>query len=428
MIPRYSRACLTDIWDEKNKINIWLEIEILACEAQAKLGHISNEAVENIKQKSQFDLKRISEIEQVTKHDVIAFLTNIAEHVGPDARFIHYGMTSSDILDTCLSVQLMRSVEVLLSDVENLLKALKKKAQETKYITCIGRSHGVHAEPMSFGLKFARFYSEFKRNYDRLLSAKVEISVCAISGAVGNFSNLDPFVEKYVADAMGLSVETISTQVIPRDRHAMLFATFAVVASSIENIALEIRHLQRTEVQEVEEFFSTGQKGSSAMPHKKNPILSENLTGLARVVRGYAIPALENVALWHERDISHSSVERFIAPDACITLDFALDRLYKVVLNLVIFPDNIAKNLNKSHGLFFSQKALLHLVKSGMSREDAFKLVQKNAMKVLEAQVSFAEILEQDVVFQKYCEDVDAVLDMGGYTKYLDDVFSRVFD
>ena len=427
MIPRYSRSPLTQIWDEKNKLNIWLEIEILACEAQAKLGNISNESVENIKKNAQFDLKRVAEIENVTKHDIIAFLTNISEHVGADARLIHHGMTSSDILDTCLSVQLVRSVEILLNNIKKLLRILKERAEETKHITCIGRSHGIHAEPMSFGLKFAKFYSEFKRNYQRLLNARSEIAICAISGPVGNFSNINPFVEKYVANALGLEIETISTQVIPRDRHAMLFTTFAVIASSTENIAIEIRNLQRTEIREVEEFFSDQQKGSSAMPHKKNPILSENLTGLARIIRSYAIPALENIALWHERDISHSAVERFIAPDACITLDFALNRLCDLVKNLIIYPENITKNLHKLRGLFFSQKVLLHLVKCGLSREDAYKIVQRNAMKVWDEEKDFIDILKQDKEFQNHCTNIKSLLDLNSYNRYIDNIFIRVF-
>ncbi|MBQ4874835.1 MAG: adenylosuccinate lyase [Rickettsiaceae bacterium H1] len=428
MIPRYSCSSLTKVWDESNKLAIWLEIELLACEAQAKLGNISYDSLEKIKRDSSFDLKRIAEIENVTKHDVIAFLTNISEHVGPDGRLIHYGMTSSDILDTCLSVQLVRSVEVLLDDIRDLLEILKKKAKETKHITCIGRSHGIHAEPMSFGLKFARFYSEFKRNYDRLLNAKSEIAMCAISGPVGNFSNIDPFVEKYVANAMGLAIEPISTQVIPRDRHAMLFAVFAIIAGSIENVATEIRNLQKTEVREVEEFFSGGQKGSSSMPHKKNPIFSENLTGLARIIRSYSIPAFENVALWHERDISHSSVERFIAPDACITLDFALNRLCELVKNLVIYPENINKNLHRLQGLFFSQKVLLYLIKQGLSREDAYKIVQGNAMKAWDEKVDFIDALKQDEKLQKYQAELDNLLDINSYNIHLDEIFTRVFN
>ncbi len=429
MIPRYSRSAVADIWTERNKFNIWLDIEMFACEAQTKLGLMTAESLNEVKEKANFNLERIFEIETVTKHDIIAFLTNVAEHVGPEARLIHYGMTSSDILDTCLSVQLVRSIDVILEDIENLLSILKQKAKETKHITCIGRSHGIHAEPMSFGLKFVRFYSEFKRNYNRLLAAKSEIGVCAISGAMGNFTNIDPFVEQYVANSMELSVEPISTQVIPRDRHAMLFAVFAVIASSIENISLEIRHLQRTEVREVEEFFSEGQKGSSAMPHKKNPIYSENLTGLARVVKSYVIPALENVALWHERDISHSSVERFIAPDACITLDFALDRLCKLIENLVVHTGNITDNLSKAKNIFFSQKAMLLLIKNGLSRENAYKIVQRNAMKAWDSGDDFISILEQDEEMSKSMEgNISDLLEISAYNKHLETIYGRVFD
>ena len=427
MILRYSRQPLIDIWSENNKFSILLEIEVLACEAQAKLGKIPYEAVENIKRKAKLDLQHMAEIEQVTKHDIIAFLTSISKHVGPDARFIHHGMTSSDILDTCLSIQLTRSVDIILDDIKKLLVVFKKKAEETKEIPCIGRSHGIHAEIMPFCLKFVKFYSEFKRHYRRLSNVRAEIAVCAISGAVGNYTNIDPFVEEYVANALGLTVEPISTQVIPRDRHAMLFATFGVIASSIENVAVEIRHLQRTEVQEVEEFFDKGQKGSSAMPHKRNPILSENLTGLARMIRSYVIPALENVALWHERDISHSSVERFIGPDACITLDFALHRLHGLVDNLVIYPENIDKNLHKMRGLCFSQQLLLLLVEKGLSREEAYKIVQKNSMKAWESNSDFIQILKQDEEICKYFTNIENILNISSYNKYLDTIFLRVF-
>ncbi len=427
MIPRYSREPLVNIWQEHNKFNILLEIEILACEAQAKLGKIPQEALDNIKNKAKFDLKRVSEIEQVTKHDIIAFLTSIAEYVGPDARFIHHGMTSSDIIDTCLSVQLTQSIDILLDDIKHVMNALKKQAEATRHIPCIGRSHGIHAEVMPFCLKFVRFYSEFKRNYQRLLQARSEVAVCAISGAVGNFTNIDPFVEQYVADALGLAVEPISTQVIPRDRHAMLFSTFGVIASSIENIAVEIRHLQRSEVQEVSEFFDKGQKGSSAMPHKKNPILSENLTGLARIIRSYVTPALENVALWHERDISHSSVERFIAPDACITLDFALQRLSNLVENLVIEPENIDKNLHKMGGLYFSQQLLLLLIEKGVSREDAYKIVQRNAMHAWNNDENFIEVLKKDQEVNKYFTKIEDLLSIDNYNNHLDTIFARVF-
>ncbi|MBC7134715.1 MAG: adenylosuccinate lyase, partial [Oceanibaculum nanhaiense] len=363
MIPRYSRPAMTAIWAPENRFRIWFEIEAHATDALAELGVVPKEAAKAIWERGQgkVDPARIDEIEREVKHDVIAFLTNLAEHVGEEARFVHQGMTSSDVLDTCLSVQLAEATDILLEDIDQLLAALKRRAYEYKDVVCMGRSHGIHAEPVTFGLKLATFYAEFKRNRDRLAAAREEIATCAISGAVGTFANIDPRVEAHVAKKLGLTVEPISTQVIPRDRHAMYFATLGVIASSIEHLAIEIRHLQRTEVREAEEYFSPGQKGSSAMPHKRNPVLTENLTGLARLVRGMAIPAMENVALWHERDISHSSVERMIAPDATVTLDFALARLTGVIDKLVVYPDAIDKNLNQLGGLVFSQRVLLAL-------------------------------------------------------------------
>ncbi|MEQ9198591.1 MAG: adenylosuccinate lyase, partial [Rhodospirillales bacterium] len=373
MIPRYSRPEMTAIWEPENKFRIWFEIEAHACDAQAELGVIPKEAAKAVWERGAFDVDRIDEIERETKHDVIAFLTNLAEHVGDEARFVHQGMTSSDVLDTCLSVQLTQATDILLKDIDRVLEALKKRAYETRDMVCMGRSHGIHAEPVTMGLKFARFHAEFARNRDRLIAARKEIATCAISGAVGTFANIDPAVEEHVARKLGLEVEPVSTQVIPRDRHAMYFATLGVIASSVENLATEIRHLQRTELREAEEYFAPGQKGSSAMPHKRNPVLTENLTGLARIVRSAVTPALENVALWHERDISHSSVERMIGPDATVTLDFALNRLANVVEKLVIYPENLQKAMDQLGGLIFSQRVLLALTQSGMSREDAYK-------------------------------------------------------
>jgi len=373
MIPRYSRAEMTQIWEPEAKFQIWFEIEAHACDAQAELGVIPKSAAKAIWERGAFEVTRIDEIESEVKHDVIAFLTNLAEHVGEDARFIHQGLTSSDVLDTCLSVQLVRAADILLDDLDKLLAALKRRAYEHKDTLCIGRSHAIHAEPITFGLKLAAAYAEFDRNKTRLKAARADIATCAISGAVGTFANIDPAVERHVAKKMGLVPEPVSTQVIPRDRHAMFFATLGVIASSIERLATEIRHLQRTEVLEVEEFFSEGQKGSSAMPHKRNPVLTENLTGLARLVRSAVIPALENVALWHERDISHSSVERAIAPDATVTLDFALHRLTGVIDKLLVYPENMMTNLNRLGGLVHSQRVLLALTQAGVSREDAYR-------------------------------------------------------
>lgn len=429
MIPRYSRPQMTAIWEPENKFKIWFEIEAHACDAQAELGVIPKEAAKQVWEKGAFEVDRIDEIEQVTKHDVIAFLTNLAEHIGDSSRFVHQGMTSSDVLDTCLSVQLAQASDILLDDLDKLLAALKTRAYETKDMVCMGRSHGIHAEPVTMGLKFARFYAEIERNRTRLVNARAEIATCAISGAVGTYANIDPKVQQHVAEKMGLTSEPISTQVIPRDRHAMYFATLGVIAGSIENIATEIRHLQRTEVLEAEEFFSKGQKGSSAMPHKRNPVLSENLTGLARLVRGYVIPALENVALWHERDISHSSVERMIAPDATVTLDFALARLTGMIEKLVVYPKNMEKNLNQLGGLVFSQRVLLALTQSDTSREDAYNLVQRNAMKVWEQGKDFLTELkaDKDVTSKLSESQLEELFDMTYHTKHVDTIFKAVF-
>ena len=429
MIPRYSRPEMTAIWAPENKFKIWLDIEAHACDAQAELGVIPKQAALALWQKGKFDIDRIDEIERETKHDVIAFLTNLAAHVGPEARFIHQGMTSSDVLDTCLAVQLTQAADILLGDLDALLDALKRRALEHKMTPCIGRSHGIHAEPTTFGLKLAGHFAEFARNRRRLVAARKEIATCAISGAVGTYANIDPAVERHVAKKMGLEAETISSQVIPRDRHAMFFATLAVIASSIERLAVEIRHLQRTEVREVEEFFSPGQKGSSAMPHKRNPVLTENLTGLVRMVRAAAIPALENVALWHERDISHSSVERIIAPDVTILLDFALARLAGTVDRLVVYPDMMARNLSSLGGIIHSQGVLLALTQKGMSREDAYKAVQRNAISVWEKGEDFRTALANDPEISKQLSgaELDALFDSAAHTKHVDTIFARVF-
>jgi adenylosuccinate lyase len=396
-------------------------------DAMVKLGIVPAEAAKAVREKGNFDVDRIDEIEREVKHDVIAFLTSLAEHVGPEARFVHQGMTSSDVLDTCLSVQLMRASDILLQDLDALLAAIKKRAMEHKMSACIGRSHGIHAEPTTFGLKMAQAYAEFDRCRDRLVAARQEIATCAISGAVGTFANIDPSVEEHVADAMGLQVEPVSTQVIPRDRHAMFFATLGVIASSIERLSVEVRHLQRTEVLEAEEYFSEGQKGSSAMPHKRNPILTENLTGLARLVRGMAVPAMENVALWHERDISHSSVERMIGPDATITLDFALVRLTNVIDNLLVYPERMQENLDKLGGLVHSQRVLLALTQAGVSREDAYRLVQRNAMPVWRGEGTFLELLKADTEVVLSDADLEALFDLGYHFKHVDTIFTRVF-
>ena len=439
MIPRYSRPEMVAIWSAETRFRIWFEIEAHACDALAEIGVIPKEAARTIWEKggaATFDVDRIDAIERETKHDVIAFLTHLAEIVGPDARFVHQGMTSSDVLDTCFNIQLTRATDLLLADLDALLSAIRRRAFEHKDTVCIGRSHGIHAEPVTFGLKMAEAYAEFARCRARLEAARAEIATCAISGAVGTFANIDPRVEEHVAGAMGLVAEPVSTQVIPRDRHAMYFATLGVIASSIERLAIEIRHLQRTEVLEAEEYFSPGQKGSSAMPHKRNPVLTENLTGLARMVRAYAMPAMENVALWHERDISHSSVERMIGPDATVTLDFALARLTTVIDKLVVYPERMAGNMNRLGGLIHSQRILLALTQAGSSREDAYRLVQRNAMKVWQsyqvegaASVDFLEELLADADVRKYLSEAEIreKFDLGYHTKHVDTIFARVF-
>lgn len=429
MIPRYTRPEMAAIWTDETRYRIWFEIEAHACDALADKGVIPKSAAKTIWEKGNFDPKRVDEIERTTKHDVIAFLTNVAEYVGEDARFLHQGMTSSDVLDTCLSVQLARASDILIADMDALLSALKKRAYEHKDTVTVGRSHGIHAEPVTFGLKLATYYAEFTRCRERLVSARKEIATCAISGAVGTFANIDPDIETYVAQKMGLEIEPVSTQVIPRDRHAMFFATLGVVASSLERLAVEVRHLQRTEVLEAEEYFSPGQKGSSAMPHKRNPVLSENVTGLARLVRGYALPAMENVALWHERDISHSSVERMIAPDATVTLDFALARMTGLIEKLVVYPERMTANMNKLGGLIFSQRVLLALTQAGTSREDAYKFVQRNAMKVWEQGQDFLTELsaDTDVTSKLSPAALKELFDMNYHTKHVDTIFKRVF-
>ncbi|HSO48464.1 MAG TPA: adenylosuccinate lyase [Rhizobiaceae bacterium] len=432
MIPRYSRPEMVAIWSPETKFRIWFEIEAHACDALAELGVIPKEAAQEIWQKggaATFDIDRIDEIERETKHDVIAFLTHLAEIVGPSARFVHQGMTSSDVLDTCLSVQLARAGDLLIADIDGLLTALKRRAFEHKDTLTIGRSHGIHAEPTTFGVKLALAYAEFARCRERLVHARAEIATCAISGAVGTFANIDPRVEEHVAERLGLKPEPVSTQVIPRDRHAMFFATLGVVASCVERLATEIRHLQRTEVLEAEEYFSPGQKGSSAMPHKRNPVLTENLTGLARMVRAYALPAMENVALWHERDISHSSVERMIGPDATITLDFALARLTSVIDRLLVYTKNMEANLNRFRGLVHSQRVLLALTQAGVSREDAYRLVQRNAMKVWEEGKDFlVELLADREVMAALSEaELREKFDLAYHTKHVDTIFERVF-
>ncbi len=432
MIPRYARAEMIRIWEPETRFRIWFEIEAHAATASAQLGIIPEAAAKKIWEKGSaavFDVARIDAIEAVTKHDVIAFLTHLAEHVGPEARFVHQGMTSSDVLDTCFSVQLVRAADILISDIDRVLAALKARAFEHKNTLTIGRSHGIHAEPTTFGVKLAYAYAEFQRGRDRMVTARKEVATCAISGAVGTFANIDPRIEVYVAEKMGLVPEPVSTQIIPRDRHAMYFATLAVIASSMERLATEIRHLQRTEVLEVEEYFSPGQKGSSAMPHKRNPVLSENLTGLARMVRAYALPAMENVVLWHERDISHSSVERMIGPDATVTLDFALSRLAGIIEKLVVYPDNMKSNLDKLGGLHNSQRVLLALTQAGLSREDAYALVQRNAMKTWEQGKDFLSELkaDRDVTAKISAPDLDAMFDLDYHTKHVDTIFGRVF-
>ncbi|WP_267381691.1 MULTISPECIES: adenylosuccinate lyase [unclassified Sphingomonas] len=435
MVPRYSRPQMTAIWTPEARFRIWFEIEAHATEALAELGVVPKSAATALwtwwATEPAIDVAAIDAIEAVTKHDVIAFLTWVAEQVGDEARFMHQGMTSSDVLDTCLAVQLAQASDLLIADIDALLVVLERRAHEHKLTPTIGRSHGIHAEPVTFGLKMAQAHAEFARNRARLVAARADVATCAISGAVGTFANIDPRVEEHVAEKMGLSVEPVSTQVIPRDRHAMFFATLGVIASSIERLATEIRHLQRTEVLEAEEYFSPGQKGSSAMPHKRNPVLTENLTGLARMVRGYVTPALENVALWHERDISHSSVERYIGPDATITLDFALARLTGVMDKLVVYPERMAKNLNKMGGLVHSQRVLLALTQAGVSREDAYRLVQRNAMKVWDSDgaLSLEELLKADpeVTAALSVDTIGEKFDLGYHLRHVDTIFARVF-
>ena len=429
MIPRYSRPEMARIWEPENRFKIWLEIEAHACDAQAELGVIPKSAAEAVWKRGRFEIKRIDEIERETRHDVIAFLTNLAEHVGPDARFIHQGMTSSDVLDTCLAVQLTQAADLLLADLDALLAVLKQRAISNKSVVCIGRSHGIHAEPTTFGLKLAGHYAAFARNRERLAAAREDVATCAISGAVGTFANIDPHVEAHVAEKLGLRPEPVSTQIIPRDRHAAFFAVLGVIAGSVENLATEIRHLQRTEVREAEEFFAAGQKGSSAMPHKRNPILSENLTGLARIVRAAVVPALENVTQWHERDIAHSSVERVFAPDATTALDFALLRLTGMMDRLTVYPEAMVANLERLGGLVFSQRVLLALTQAGMSREDAYATVQRNAMPVWDGKGRFLDLLLADGDVGKYLseEQLTALFDLAYHTKHVNAIFDRVF-
>ena len=428
MVPRYSRKEMVEIWSDVSKYSIWLDIEIHALEGMEKVGIVPVGTAKIVKEKAKFDSKRIDEIEAEIKHDVLAFLTNISESVGPEARFIHQGMTSSDVLDTCLNIQLKRAGELLLKDMDLLLSSIKSQALKYKKTICVGRSHGIHAEPTTFGLKMLQAYAEFSRNKKRLELSVEEISSCAISGSVGTFANIDPSVEKYVAKALGLKVEPVSTQIIPRDRHAAFFSTLGIIASSVERLATEIRHLQRSGVLEVEVFFSSKQKGSSSMPHKRNPVLTENLTGLARVVRSSVMPALENISLWHERDISHSSVERFIGPDATITMDFALNRLNNVVENMVVYPDNMMKNLEKFNGLVFSQRVLLSLTQKDISREDSYLMVQRNSMKVWNGEGTFYELIKKD---EEICsilsdDEIDDIFDLNYHLKHIEEIFQRV--
>ena len=429
MIPRYTRPEMAAIWSLENRYQIWFDIEAHACDAMAELGVIPKSAAETIRQNGAFEVARIEEIERETRHDVIAFLTNVAEHVGPDARFLHQGMTSSDVLDTCLAVQLKQASDILLTDLDRLLAALKRRAVEHKLTPCVGRSHGIHAEPTTFGLKLAQAYAEFARQRERLVAARAEIATCAISGAVGTFAHLDPRIEAHVAAKLGLAIEPISSQIIPRDRHAQFFATLGVIASSIERLATEIRHLQRTEVGEAEERFAAGQKGSSAMPHKRNPVLSENLTGLARLVRSAALPAMEDVALWHERDISHSSVERGIGPDATTHLDFALARLAQVIEELVVYPEAMRRNLDRLGGLVNSQRILLALTEKGMSREQAYRLVQRAAMQIWEKGGDFKALLaaEPEVSAKLGAAELAELFSLEPHLKNVDFIFARVF-
>ena len=432
MIPRYSRKDMAQIWAPETRYKIWFEIEAHAADRMAEMGTVPKEAAAAIWAKGKdatFDAARIDEIESVTKHDVIAFLTHLAEIVGPEARFVHQGMTSSDVLDTCFNIQLTRAADLLLKDIDEVLAALERRAFEHKMTPCIGRSHGIHAEPVTFGLKLAFAHAEFQRARERLVFARKDIATCAISGAVGTFANIDPSVEVHVAKKLGLAVEPVSTQVIPRDRHAMFFSVLGVIASSIERLATEIRHLQRTEVLEAEEFFSPGQKGSSAMPHKRNPVLTENLTGLARLVRSAVTPALENVALWHERDISHSSVERGIGPDSTVHLDFALKRLAGVIDKLVVYPENMQRNLDRLGGLVHSQRVLLALTQKGMSREDSYAAVQRNAMPVWRGEGQFLDLLkaDKDIAALLSAKEIESLFDLGYHTKHVDTIFARVF-
>ena len=430
MVPRYSRKEMLEIWSDISKYSIWLDIEIHALEGMEKVGIVPVGTAETVRKNAKFDSRRIDEIEAEIKHDILAFLTNISESVGPEARFIHQGMTSSDVLDTCLNIQLKRAGELLLKDIDLLLSSIKSQALKHKKTICVGRSHGIHAEPTTFGLKMLQAYAEFSRNRKRLELSVEEISSCAISGSVGTFANIDPSVEEHVAKALGLNVEPVSTQIIPRDRHATFFSTMGIIASSIERLATEIRHLQRSEVLEVEEYFSSKQKGSSSMPHKRNPVLTENLTGLARVVRSSVMPALENIALWHERDISHSSVERFIGPDTTITLDFALNRLNNVIENMVVYPDNMMKNLEKFNGLVFSQRVLLSLTQKNISREDSYLMVQRNSMKVWNDEGSFYELIKKD---KEICsilsnDEIDDIFDLNYHLKHIEEIFQRVLE
>jgi adenylosuccinate lyase len=432
MIPRYARPEMTAIWSAETRFRIWFEIEAHAADALAKLGVIPKEAAAKIWEKgnaAKFDVERIDEIEREVKHDVVAFLTHLSEIVGPEARFVHLGMTSSDVLDTCLAVQLRRAADILIADVDLLLAALKARAFEHKYTPTIGRSHGIHAEPTTFGLKLAGYYAEFARARDRLETAREEISTCAISGSVGTFANIDPAVESTVASKLGLKLEPVSTQIIPRDRHAAYFAALGVVASSLERLATEIRHLQRTEVLEAEEYFSAGQKGSSSMPHKRNPVLSENVCGLARMVRAYVMPALENVALWHERDISHSSVERYIGPDATVTLDFALARMAGIVGKLVVYPERMKANLEKTRGLVHSQRVLLALAQKGLAREDAYRLVQRQAMRAWNGEGTLLDLLKADEEISRALSaaELESLFDLAYHFKQVDTIFARVF-
>ena len=429
MIPRYAREEMTAIWSPSTKFQIWFEIEAHACDAQAELGVIPKEAAAAVWERGQFDIDRIDEIERETKHDVIAFLTNLAEYVGPEARFVHQGMTSSDVLDTTLAVQLTRASDILMAGLDRLCEGLKARAHEFKMTPTIGRSHGIHAEPTTFGLKLASHYAEMDRCRKRLADARAEIATCAISGAVGTFAHIDPSVEAHVADKMGLAIEPVSTQVIPRDRHAMFFAVLGVIASAVERLATEVRHLQRTEVREAEEFFSKGQKGSSAMPHKRNPVLTENLTGLARIVRAAVTPALENVVLWHERDISHSSVERMFGPDATVTLDFALHRAANVIENLLVYPEKMQANLDALGGLVHSQQVLLALTQKGASREDSYKMVQRNAMDVWAGNGNYLDLLKADEDVAKHLshEELENLFDLAQHFKHVDTIFERVF-